>query len=104
MNETHVISVTQDQRVFKGKFTTGLDLLLILTLAVCIVRFWIMPLSSSLWVDEMGTYFVVHHGANDPTLQAAPQVPASIYYVLPKFAEQVAGFSEISYRFFSVIA
>ncbi len=63
-----------------------------------------MPLSSSLWVDEMGTYFVVHHGAADPTLQAAPQVPASIYYVLPKFAEEVAGFSEISYRFFSVIA
>jgi len=104
MSETHVISVEHDQQASKRGFTRGLDLLLILALAVCIVRFWIMPLPSSLWVDEMGTYFVVHHGANDPTLQAAPQVPASIYYVLPKFAEQVAGFSEISYRFFSVIA
>jgi Dolichyl-phosphate-mannose-protein mannosyltransferase len=104
VSETHVIGVAHNRQVFTRRFTTRLDLLLILTLAVCIVRFWIMPLPSSLWVDEMGTYFVVHHGANDPTLQAAPQVPASIYYVLPKFAEQVAGFSEVSYRFFSVIA
>ena len=104
MNETQAISRAHDQRVLKRGFITRLDLLLILTLAVCIVRLWIMPLPSSLWVDEMGTYFVVHHGVNDPTLQAAPQVPASIYYALPKFAEQVAGFSEVSYRFFSVIA
>jgi len=52
----------------------------------------------------MGTYFVVHHGASDPSLRAAPQVAASIYYVLPKLAEHVAGFSEVSYRFFSVLA
>ncbi len=104
MNETHVISAAHDQRLFKEKYPTALNLLLIVTLAVCIIRFWIMPLPSSLWVDEMGTYFVVHHGANDPTLRAAPQVPASIYYVLPKFAERVAGFSEVSYRFFSVVA
>jgi hypothetical protein len=103
MNGTHPISVANDRQVVKSRSVTSLDLLLILTLAVCIVRFWIMPLPSSLWVDEMGTYFVVHHGANDPTLQAAPQVPASIYYALPKLAERVAGFSEVSYRFFSVI-
>ncbi len=88
----------------KPRSFTALDLLLALTLACCIARLWIMPLSSSLWVDEMGTYFVVHHGANDPSLRAAPQVAASIYYVLPKFAERVAGFSEVSYRFFSVLA
>ena len=81
-----------------------LDLLLLLTLACCIVRLWVMPLGSSLWVDEMGTYFVVHHGANDPSLRVAPQVAASIYYVLPALAERVAGFSEVSYRFFSVVA
>lgn len=81
-----------------------LDLLLALTLACCIVRLWIMPLGSSLWVDEMGTYFVVHHGAHDPSLRVAPQVPASIYYALPEMAEHVAGFSEATYRFFSVLA
>ncbi len=81
-----------------------LDLLLMLTLACCIVRLWIMPLGSSFWVDEMGTYFVVHHGANDSSLRAVPQVAASIYYFLPMLAEKVAGFSEVSYRFFSVLA
>lgn len=81
-----------------------LDLLLAATLVCCIVRLWIMPLGSSLWVDEMGTYFVVHHGANDPSLRVAPQVAASIYYVLPMVAERVAGFSEVSYRFFSLLA
>lgn len=82
----------------------ALNLLLMLTLACCIVRLWAMPLRSSLWVDEMGTYFVVHHGADDPTLRAAPQVAQSIYYALPKLAERVAGFSEVSYRFFSLLA
>jgi len=81
-----------------------IDLFLMLTLACCIVRLWIMPLGSSFWVDEMGTYFVVHHGANDASLRVAPQVAASIYYVLPMLAEKVAGFSEVSYRFFSVLA
>ncbi|HTA44427.1 MAG TPA: glycosyltransferase family 39 protein [Bryobacteraceae bacterium] len=88
----------------KEKRSGLLDLLLLLTLVCCIVRLWIMPLGSSLWVDEMGTYFVVHHGANDPSLRVAPQVAASIYYILPAFAERVAGFSEVSYRFFSVVA
>jgi Dolichyl-phosphate-mannose-protein mannosyltransferase len=78
--------------------------LLVLTLACCLVRLWIMPLGSSLWVDEMGTYFVVHHGAGDPSLRVAPQVAASIYYALPWLAEHVAGFSEVSYRFFSLLA
>jgi hypothetical protein len=86
------------------KRLASLDLFLMLTLAGCILRLWIMPLGSSFWVDEMGTYFVVHHGAHDPSLRVAPQVADSIYYVLPMLAEKVAGFSEISYRFFSVLA
>jgi Dolichyl-phosphate-mannose-protein mannosyltransferase len=73
-------------------------------LAVCIVRLWIMPLPSSLWVDEMVTYFVVTHGASDPTLRVAPQVADSIYYVLPALAIRVGGVSEISLRFFSLLA
>ena len=88
----------------KAKRLAPLDLFLMLTLAACILRLWIMPLGSSFWVDEMGTYFVVHHGAHDPSLRVAPQVADSIYYVLPMLAEKVAGFSEVSYRFFSVLA
>ncbi len=81
-----------------------LDVVLALLLALCIVRFWLMPLPSSFWVDEMGTVFVVHHGAADPSLRAAPQVADSVYYVLPKLAEKMFGFSEVSYRLFSVLA
>jgi hypothetical protein len=63
-----------------------------------------MPLPSSFWVDEMGTAFVVHHGKADPTLRIVPQVTDSIYFILPAIAQKIAGFNEISYRFFSVLA
>jgi Dolichyl-phosphate-mannose-protein mannosyltransferase len=76
--------------------------LLILLLAVCLTRLWLMPLPSSLWTDETGTAFVVQHPA-DPSLAVAPQVPASVYYVLPRIADTILGFSEISYRIPSVL-
>lgn len=76
--------------------------LLILLLAVCITRFWLMPLPSSFWTDETGTFFVVQR-PNDPSLAVAPQVPASIYYVLPRAAERLFGFSEVSYRIPSLL-
>jgi hypothetical protein len=82
----------------------NLNYLLVATLALCLIRLWLMPLPSSFWVDELGTVFVVHHGKDAPTLRDAPQVPDSIYYALPALAEKIAGFSEISYRFFSVLA
>ena len=73
-------------------------------LILAIARFWLMPLASSFWVDEMGTVFVVRHGPQEPSLRAVPQVPASIYYVLPHLAEHLSGFSEIAYRLPSVLA
>jgi hypothetical protein len=63
-----------------------------------------MPLPSSFWVDEMGTAFVVQHGASDPSLRVAPQVPASIYYVLPSAADHFFGLSETAYRVPSFLA
>jgi len=93
-----------DSKTVNAKNFAPLDLFLMLTLACCTVRLWIMPLGSSFWVDEMGTYFVVHHGANDPSLRVVPQVAASIYFVLPMLAEKIAGFSEVGYRFFSVVS
>jgi hypothetical protein len=77
---------------------------LFVLLCLCILRLWLMPLPSSLWVDELGTVFVVHHGAADPSLRAVPQVPASIYYALPRFFERLFGFSEAVYRLPSVLA
>ncbi|MGA2881376.1 MAG: glycosyltransferase family 39 protein [Bryobacteraceae bacterium] len=80
-----------------------LNLLLALLLVACITRLWLMPLPSSFWVDEMATVFVVHHGPNHPSFAVAPQVPDSIYYQLPRAAESLFGFSEISYRLPSVL-
>lgn len=71
-------------------------------LTVCVVRLWFMVLPSSFWTDETGTVFVVKL-AGDASLDAAPQVPASIYYALPRAADRLFGFSEISYRIPSVL-
>lgn len=81
-----------------------LKVALMVILGLCLLRLWVMPIGSSFWVDEMATQFVVLHGANDPTLQVAPQVPASIYYVLPSLIQKWFGFSEIGYRIPSLIA
>jgi Dolichyl-phosphate-mannose-protein mannosyltransferase len=77
---------------------------LVLVLALCIVRLWLMPLGGSLWADETATYFVVHFGGGHPSLAVAPQVVQSIYYWLPWMAEKVGGFSEVVYRLPSVLA
>jgi hypothetical protein len=72
-------------------------------LAACIVRLWLVPLSSSFWVDEMVTVFVVRFPGH-PSFAPVPQVPASIYYLLPRFTHQLFGESEVSYRISSVLA
>jgi mannosyltransferase len=92
------------ESAFFRKFAACIDVLLPVALFLCLVRLWLMPLPSSFWVDEMGTAFVVHYGAGHPSLAAAPQVPQSIYYWLPRAAEALFGFSEISYRLPSVLA
>ncbi len=81
----------------------ALPLLLSGLLAISLIRLWLMPLGSSFWVDETATAFVVHHGAAHPSFAAAPQVPASIYYVLPRTAEAWLGFSEPVYRLPSLL-
>ena len=80
------------------------DLLLVVVLVLCIVRLWLMPIASSFWVDEMGTVFVARYGASHPSLRAAPQVPESIYYALPRITERIAGTSEAGYRLWSLLA
>ena len=75
--------------------------LLILLLAACIARLWLMSLSSSFWTDETETVFIVQHPA-DPSLVEA-RVPTSLYYALPRAAGRLFGFSERSWRFPSVL-
>jgi hypothetical protein len=71
--------------------------------AICVTRLWLMALPSSFWVDETVTAFVVER-PHDPSLAVAPQVPASIYYWLPRLAVKLGGASEAGYRVPSVLA
>jgi hypothetical protein len=73
-------------------------------LLLCAVRLWLMPLPTSFWVDETVTAFVVRQGADHPSLKAAPQVPASLYYVFPRLMDRMYGLSEVAYRVPSVLA
>ncbi|QOY86694.1 hypothetical protein [Paludibaculum fermentans] len=75
-----------------------------LLLALCVARFWLLPLNTSFWVDETVTAFVVRQGGDAPSLAIAPQVPQSIYYALPAAVQSEAGFSEAGYRLPSVLA
>ena len=68
---------------------------------VCFVRLWLMPIGSSFWVDEMASIYVVEHGADDPSLKVAPQLPQSIYHDVVRLARP--GRSEIGYRLPSIL-
>ncbi len=81
----------------------GSTLVLVLVLALCIARLWLMPLPSSFWVDEMVSAFVIHFGPAHPSLAVAPQVTETVYYWLPRTAERLFGFSEVAYRVPSLI-
>jgi len=72
-------------------------------LSICIVRFWLMPLPSGFWIDELVTAFVLRFPGH-PSLATAPQVTESIYYWLPRFSTALFGFSEISLRIPSLLA
>jgi hypothetical protein len=73
-------------------------------LVLCIARMWVMPLTSSFWVDETETAFVVHHGYNHPSLAIVSPVSASVYYWLPRASEAIFGFSEAAERLPSLLA
>ena len=73
-------------------------------LALCLARLWIVPLSSSFWVDEAETAFVAHYGYQHPSLAVVPQITASVYYWLPRAALRVFGFSEAAERLPSLVA
>ena len=72
-------------------------------LAACIARLWLVPMSSSFWVDELVTVFVVQHPGH-PSFAPVPQVPASIYYLLPRLTYGFFGDSEFAWRIPSALA
>lgn len=72
-------------------------------LVLCIARMWVMPLTSSFWVDEAETAFVVHHGVNHPSLTIIAPAIQSVYYWLPRTSEAIFGFSEAAERLPSLL-
>jgi len=72
-------------------------------LAAFLARVWLMALPSSLWVDELVTVFVLRFPGH-PSFAAAPQVPQSIYYALPKMSWALLGDSEAALRLPSMVA
>lgn len=76
-----------------------------LLLALCVVRFWLMPMPSSFWLDETASVFVARYGAQHPSLAiAAPQAWHSWYYPLIRWQGSVFRYSEIATRSISVLA
>lgn len=78
--------------------------MLVAMVCFAVLRTWVMPMTSSFWIDEIGTVFVANHSADEPSLRAVPQVPASIYYVFPGALGQLLGVSEVVYRIPSLLA
>ena len=82
----------------------SLNVLFSLLLAIAVVLLWIVPLTSSFWIDEIVSAFIIRNGGDHPSLAVAPQVVESIYYALPSASEKLFGFSEIAYRLPSLLA
>jgi hypothetical protein len=76
--------------------------LLIVLLTICIARLWLMPLPSSFWTDETETALIVQQ-PSDPSLAVVRQLTATWYYMFPRAAGRLLGFSEVSYRLPSVL-
>ncbi len=77
---------------------------LVVLLALCVGRLWLMQLPSSFWLDEMLTVFIVRQGASHPSLAIVPAAWDSIYYLVARASQAVLGSSEIAYRIPSVVS
>jgi Dolichyl-phosphate-mannose-protein mannosyltransferase len=65
---------------------------------------WIRPLASSLWTDELGTWWVISGSARDTVTRAeAVQGQSPFYYLIAWAARHVVGPSEIGFRLPSLL-
>jgi mannosyltransferase len=69
-----------------------------------IVALWLRPITSSLWNDEFGTWWVVNGDLHDLVRRAAAvQGQSPLYYTVAWAAKLVAGRSELGLRFPSFV-
>ena len=78
--------------------------LLPVLLALSIARLWLMPLSSSFWLDETATIFVAHYGAAHPSIVAVGSQWHSWYYPAIRMNGEIFGYSEVAARMPSILA
>jgi mannosyltransferase len=80
------------------------DLALFLLAAALVVRLWVMPLTSSLWLDEFGTTWITS-GPMAEIVERARLFPQSIpYAALIRVVRSITGSSEPSLRWPSLVA
>ena len=73
--------------------------------AVVIASLWLVPLLSSLWLDELGTWWVVKDGLSDTVHRALTfQGQSPLYYAIVWAAKGIGGNSEVVLRLPSLIA
>ncbi len=78
---------------------------LLMVTAVVIGALWLVPLFSSLWLDELGTYWVVKDGLGDAVHRALTfHGQSPLYYSIVWAARSVGGNSEAVLRLPSLIA
>ncbi|MFB3737368.1 MAG: glycosyltransferase family 39 protein [Candidatus Velamenicoccus archaeovorus] len=83
----------------------GIDGFVVTFVAVAVAAVWLLPLGSSLWLDETGTSFVIDGSLHDVIRRALDfQGQFPLYHVLLWSWSKVAGRSEIALRFPSVVA
>jgi hypothetical protein len=69
-----------------------------------IIALWVRPITSSLWNDEFGTWWVVNGDLHDLVQRAAAvQGQSPLYYTVAWAAKLVAGRSELGLRFPSFV-
>jgi mannosyltransferase len=79
--------------------------LLSTVVALVVLRLWLVPLTSSLWVDELGTWWVVKDGVGEAANRAYTfQGQSPLYYLIVWLAKVVGGTSEIALRAPSLVA
>jgi uncharacterized membrane protein len=74
-------------------------------LGAVILALWIVPLRGSLWIDELGTYWVIKDGIK-ATIHRATQIQGQTpaYYLIEWLTRTVGGRSELALRLPSLIA
>ena len=78
---------------------------LLVVTAVVIGSLWLVPLFSSLWLDELGTWWVVKDGLGDAVHRALTfHGQSPLYYSIVWVARTVGGNSEVVLRLPSLIA